>query len=245
MAYSVIETQLAVNMAEQALQQRQIPFDIIFDQQMDKLGKYDVLVLADQECLSDANIARIKAFVKKGVELSSTGNTGKYDEWRRLRKSSLSVEMLSETERATLAVDVPAFSYGKGRVISIPRLIQPGGEIKLGFESVWKMPENANELESAVYWAAGKILPLTVSAPEWVGVSHDTQAKRDVIHLFSYSDQHNVAGITLQYKGSVKKAWVVSPDEDGVEEIPVSREGDISVLRISNLAVYKVLVLEK
>ncbi len=32
----ILETQVAVNMAEQALQQRQIPFDIIFDQQLDR-----------------------------------------------------------------------------------------------------------------------------------------------------------------------------------------------------------------
>jgi hypothetical protein len=38
MAYNILETQVAVNMAEQALQQRQILFDIIFDQQIEKLS---------------------------------------------------------------------------------------------------------------------------------------------------------------------------------------------------------------
>jgi len=245
MAYSVIETQVAVNTAEQVLQQRQIPFDIIFDQQLDNLGKYDVLVLANQESLSDISIANIKMFVKNGGGIVATGNTGMYDEWRRLRKNSLIREMLMETDWEKGKKNVMAFNYWKGRVIYIPELVPPEGEIKLGFESNWMMPENANELESDVYWAAGKILPLTVSAPEWVGVSHDTQVKRDVIHLFNYRDQQNVAGITLQYKGVVKKAWMVSPDREGIEEIPVSKDGDISVLRISDLEVYKVIVLEK
>ena len=83
-----------------------------------------------------------------------------------------------------------SFQYGKGKVIYIPQLVQPEGEIKLGFESIWEMPTNASELESAVYWAAGKILPMTVTAPEWVGVSHDTQEKREVIHLFNYNSGH-------------------------------------------------------
>ena len=107
------------------------------------------------------------------------------------------------------------------------------------------MPENANELESAVYWAAGKTLALTISAPEWVGVSHDTQIGRDVVHLFNYHGQRHVGGITLLYKGAVKKAWLVSPDQEGTEEISISREGEMSVLRISDLEVYKVIVLEK
>lgn len=249
MAYNVIETQVAVNMAEQVLQQRQIPFDIIFDEQMENLDKYDVLVLANQESLSDINIERIKGFVKNGGGIVATGQTGMHDEWRRLRQQSLTREMLRETEVKGEAEpeyeDVPAFNYHKGRVIYLPELIAPSEEIKLGFESVWMMPDNANELESAVYWAAGKTLDLTVSGPEWLGVSHDKQKGRDVVHLFNYHGQRHVGGITIHYKGAVKKAWVVSPDQDGKEEIPVSREGRLSIIRISDLKVYKVLVLEQ
>ena len=53
------------------------------------------------------------------------------------------------------------------------------------------------------------------------------------------------AGITLKYNGAVKQAWAVSPDRDGKEDIPISREGELCVLRISNLEVYKVLILKK
>ncbi len=256
MAYNIIETQVAVNMAEQVLQQRQIPFDIIFDEQMENLGKYDVLVLANQESLSDFSIEKIKSFVKDGGGIVATGHTGMYDQWRRLRPHSLTEDMLLETEGNVEAEEdanakpepenenVRAFTYGDGRVMYLPGLEAPKEEIKLGFESVWFMPENANELESAVFWAAGKTLPLTVSGPEWLGVSHDKQKGRDVIHLFNYHDQRNVGGITIQFKGGVKKAWIVSPDQDGIKEISVAREGEMSVIRITDLKVYKVLVLE-
>jgi hypothetical protein len=66
MAYNNLETQLAVNMAEQTLQQRQIPFDIIFDEQIKQLDKYYVLVLAEQESLTDSTIAAIERFVENG-----------------------------------------------------------------------------------------------------------------------------------------------------------------------------------
>ena len=130
-------------------------------------------------------------------------------------------------------------------MIYLPELIVPEGEIKLGFESVWMMPGNANELVSAVYWAAGKTLPLTVIAPEWVGVSHDTQEKREVIHLFNYQWSGNVSGITLKYNGAVKKAWVVSPDQDDRIDLPLTKEGEQTIVRISSLKVYKIIVLEK
>ncbi len=141
--------------------------------------------------------------------------------------------------------EVLAFKYGEGRVIYLPELIVPEGEIKLGFESVWMMPENANELASAVYWAAGKTLPLTVTAPEWVGVSHDTQGNREIIHLFNYHNESDVSGITLKYNGAVKKAWVVSPDQDERIDLPLTKEGEQTIMRISSLKVYKIIVLEK
>ncbi len=245
MAYNIIETQVSVNMAEQALQQRQIPFDILFDEQLDQLDKYEVLVLASQESLSDATLTKIKSFVKNGGGIVASGPAGRFDQWRRLRKQSLIEEMLRDSDPKEKQKNPMAFQYGKGRVIYLPELLAPEEEIKLGFESVWMMPENANELESAVYWAAGKTLPLTISAPEWLGVSHDTQNGRDVIHLFNYHGSRPVDGITLKFNGAVKKAWVVSPDQDGKEDIPISREGNLSVFRISNLEVYKILVLEK
>jgi hypothetical protein len=250
MAYSTYETQMAVNMAEQALQQRQIPFDIIFDQQLEQLNKYYVIVLADQESLTDESIAALKQFVKDGGGLVITGNTGNFDGWRRLRKVSMPEEMLVEsdpiaTKKTALRGNLISFDYGKGKVIYLPELIQPKGEVKLGFESVWMMPENANELESAVYWTAGKRLPLRVTAPEWIGVSHDTQENREIIHLFNYQANHHAGGITIQYHGKVNKAWAISPDEEKKPIVPMIEEGGITELRIPEFTVYSIVVLDR
>jgi hypothetical protein len=255
MAYNTRETQLAVNMAEQALQQRQIPFNIIFDEQLAQLDKYYVLVLADQESLTDETIGAIKTFTTNGGGLVITANTGMFDGWRRIRKQNMLQEMLSEkgiVVNGSVEVssqgsinNVFSFSYGKGRVICLPELIKPAGELRLGYSTKWVMPENANEFESAVYWAAGKKLPLQVTAPEWVGISHDTQSNRDVIHLFNYNAERNVGGIVLQFDGTIKKAWSFSPDEQGKSIIPTIEKGGITELRIPNLKIYTVIVLEK
>jgi hypothetical protein len=165
-----------------------------------------------------------------------------YDGWRRLRKSSLVEEMFKEIGGSE---EVPAFNYGKGRVIYLPELKMPDEELLLGFVTRWMMPENANELASAVRWAAGKPLPLTVSAPEWVGVSHDSKENREVIHLFNYHTHSAASGITLRYDGDIKEAWVVSPDRDGIINLPVKNEGGQTIMSIPHLMVYEIIVLEK
>jgi hypothetical protein len=250
MAYNNLESQVAVNMAEQTLQQRQIPFDIIFDQQLGQLSKYYVIVLADQESLSDEALAALKKFAHDGGGIVMTGNTGKLDKWRRLRKVSFAEEMLKEGNKTEAQsgenLKYPlSFNYGSGKVICLRQLIQPKEEVKLGMETVWMMPENANELESAVFWAAGKRLPLEVKAPEWIGISHDSQENREIIHIFNYKDALNSGAITLEYNGKVKKAWSVSPSYESKKAVPFIQDGSLTVLRISDLAVYEIIVLER
>jgi hypothetical protein len=251
MAYNNLKTQIAVNMAEQVLQQRQIPFDIIFDQQLSNLNRYSVLVLSDQESLSDGSITAIKEFVRSGGGLVMTENSGRYDRWRRIRTTSLAGEMSNEAGTVSSAYHSEhdaypfSFNFGKGKVICISELIQPVGEVKLGMESVWMMPENASELVSAINWSSGKALPLRVTAPEWIGVSHDTQQSREVIHLFNYRNTPSAGGITLEYAGRIKNAWSVSPDHEGKTIIPFTHDGINTVIKISDLKVYEIIILEK
>lgn len=86
MAYSPYNTQYSTFLFEQVLIQTKIPFDIIFDQYLDKdLSKYKILVLANQDCLSDAQIECLKNYVKAGGGLIITENTSLYNKWRRRR----------------------------------------------------------------------------------------------------------------------------------------------------------------
>jgi hypothetical protein len=249
MAYNNLETQVAVNMAEQALQQRQIPFDIIFDQQMGMLNKYYVIVLADQESLSDENIVALESFVKEGGGIVMTGNSGKFDRFRRLRKISMTDEMLKESDPVRfksggIGAKPFSFSYGKGRVMILKELEPPATEVKLGMETTWMMPENANELVAAILWTSPKQFPLKVTAPEWIGVSHDRQKQREIVHLFNYNSTSGAGGITIGYSGNVTGAWMVSPDTKERLILPIIKEGGVSVLKIPEFAVYAIVVLE-
>jgi hypothetical protein len=74
-------------LVEQALIQAKIPFDIIFDQQLDQLSKYKALILPDQECLTDAQMNLIRGYVESGGGVVSTEQTSIYDDWRRRRSN--------------------------------------------------------------------------------------------------------------------------------------------------------------
>ena len=245
MAYNTVNTHVSVNMAEQALQQRQIPFDIIYDEQLGNLAKYRVLVLANQESLSDKAITLIKKFVNDGGGLVATGITGKYDGWRRLRKHNLLSEMRSEIKLKEIEKGDFTFGYGKGQVSYITELIKPEGEIILGYYTNWMMPKNANKLESAVYRVAETNLPLKVTAPEWVGVSHDTQNKREIVHLFNYNHAQKATGVRVAYKGKIKKAEAISPDTKEIFSIAFTETNGITELNIPDFKVYVIIALIK
>ena len=88
MAYNNYDAQREVMLAEQTLIQRQIPFDIIFDEHLEDLSKYKVVILANQESLSDKQLEQLNRYVSGGGGIVATADAGKYNEWRRIRVES-------------------------------------------------------------------------------------------------------------------------------------------------------------
>lgn len=240
MAYNNLATHNAVNMAEQVLQQRQIPFDIIFDQQLEQLDRYWVLVLANQESLSDDVLDKIIDFVKGGGGLVATGDTGKYNRWRRIRKVH-GLAPIFGFEIGSQSLLKTAVRCEKGSAIYLPKLSLPDG-LPVS-PRVWKMPVNADELESSVLWVSQRPLPLRVDAAEWIGVSHDFQEGRDLVHLFNYRVEP-VTGVLLRYRGEVNAAWSVSPQREGRRCLPIATTQEETLVRLSGLDTYEVIVLE-
>jgi hypothetical protein len=74
-------------LVEQALIQGKVAFDIIFDDQLRDLSRYRALILADQECLTEAQMALIRQYVEDGGGLLATERTSLYDQWRRRRSN--------------------------------------------------------------------------------------------------------------------------------------------------------------
>jgi hypothetical protein len=66
---------------EQTLIDNHIPFQIIYDEQLDNLSPYRALVLAGVTALSDADLRHIRDYVTSGGRLCLIGPAAIYDEW--------------------------------------------------------------------------------------------------------------------------------------------------------------------
>lgn len=243
MAYNRENTHIAVNMAEQVLQQRQIPFDIIFDEQINILDQYSVLILANQESLSDVVLDKILNFVRNGGGLVLTDNTALYDKWRRKREKRGLDQIFTQSGISMSRINESSITakFGKGEVVYIPQLIIPSSSDS---HRIWKIPVNADELEAAIHYVS-KSLPLVVESPEWIGVSHDSQPTRDIIHLFNYRHDYQAVGITLRYEGDVRTVWAVSPQREERIKLDFEKQNGLTIISLPILDVYEVLVVEK
>jgi hypothetical protein len=111
---------------EQALIQAKVPFDIIFDAHLKELSKYRVLVLPDQECLSEEQMGLIRQYLEKGGGVIATEHTSLYTEWRERRRDfglkdlfRVSAPGWRGARRAESLIDSPATrnQVGTGRVV--------------------------------------------------------------------------------------------------------------------------------
>jgi hypothetical protein len=234
---------------EQALIQAKVPYDIIFEQHLKDLSKYRVLVLADQECLSDEQLDLIRRYVSHGGGLVATERTSLYTDWRRRRPGFGLMDLFK--------VKAPepgggGLSLGVGEELSVPRQVrnQVGGarvvylpEVKASKEKpasvpmtseYWKLPVNWPELIEAVRWAGGGELALEVKAPLTVTTNLLKQRASGafLVHLVNYNVKRTptVENVEVWFRiparEKVKQISVFTPDADAVQSLQlVTRDG--------------------
>jgi hypothetical protein len=85
MAYNNDLPWQSATLVEQALIQGNVPFDIIFDDRQLDLKRYRALILADQESLTEDQMATIRRYIESGGGLVATERTSLYDNFRNRR----------------------------------------------------------------------------------------------------------------------------------------------------------------
>jgi len=79
----------------EALTRRHLPFDVLDEQAIEeKPGNYEVLILPNVACMSDAAARRIIAWVRDGGTLVASFETSCYDEWGNRRQKPALEEIL-------------------------------------------------------------------------------------------------------------------------------------------------------
>ena len=258
--YNHARTQLNAILVEQALIQARIPFDLVFDEHLADLSKYKVLVLPDSECLSDQQLAAIRRFVEQGGGLLATGQTGLYDEWRRLRVKPGLAGMVDFQPRAVAyqetvrrgeeASGAPARKeVQKGRVVYLPavRFDGPLPEMANYFDignRFWKLPQNWQEIADGIRWAARDDLPVEISGPPFLVANLVSQPnqRRWLLHLVNYNARSVPSipsvQVTCRLPG-MKEVTLYSPDQDA----PITLKPD-ATFTIPEVKTYTIAVMQ-
>ena len=231
---------------EQTLLQNKVPFDIIFDRNLDQLKRYKVLILANQDALSDEELGRIRAFVTEGGGLVATEDASLLNEWR-LRRPKFGLADL-------FGIDAPSPTpvqrlVGEGHVVYLPRIAgstePPVPSLNYNFANEhWKLPMNYPELIAAVKWAAGDRLTVSVQAP--LSVAAELVEQRNsgnwILHLVNFDFTRPVDNIAVRLrlpKGrALKEAVVETPDGSATQALKAASIEGVVSFRVPRLKVY-------
>ena len=264
MTYNNDQAYESLYLFEEALIEDQITFDIIFDQHLDDLSKYKVLVLADQQCLSKEAMDKIRNFVKNGGGLVATGETSLYDTLYRRRMFFGLSDMLkvptpiaqvigNEKIEKNTKLTTTKNEFGKGRVVYIPEVEAVKKKPKgLPMTSdYWIRPENWKELTEGVRWASDNNLSLEVDAPQYV-IAELTTAKDHSelqVHVLNYNVDNDPVGKNIEITVSVPAdknvsgVKVISPDDNRNIALEYRFQKGVVSFVLDEVKVYSLVVI--
>jgi len=241
---------------EQSLIQHKIPFDIIFDVHLRDLDKYKVLVLADQDALSDEQVAQIRQFVRNGGGLVATGTTSLLTDWRTKReKFALSDLFGIDAPPARTDANEPIrHKVGKGLVVYIPRIEPaipppPAQLTYLAANAHWRLPKNDKDMLAAVIWAANNRFSANVNAPLWVTteLTEQKHSRTMLLHLLNFKVNEPLANIPVSIRIpdglQVNEVALETPDGEPRQVLKAAVRDGIVSFQAPRLKVYGLVLL--
>ena len=264
MAYSVSAAYVPTTLVEQVLIQYKVPWDLLFEEQLDRIGGYGVVVLAGQECISDAQVATLLTYVRGGGTLVLAGNTGQYNQWREVRRSNA---LLSPSDQRSPGTPMPARSEGKGKVVFIPEVVradkttramgadedpEPGATAAKGVHMnppQWVLPKNAEKIYQAVIAGLENGPSLTADAPLTTVMEMQKRAasQETIVHFINFEAKQQVApfAVTLrkQYPGAVKSVMCYSPEHDDPAKLEFTEVGGLVKFTVPAMGAYAMVVV--
>jgi hypothetical protein len=261
MAYSVVGTLVPTILVEQVLIQHKVPFDIISDDEIGKIGRYGAIILAGQECLSKKWVDRLTEYVRGGGTVVFTGNTADYNEFRETRAVN---PLMALAERAGGA--------GKGKVVHIPRIgsvpagtrgrgsVLPGDETDLEVPRAsiaggtfpatsWTLPSNHEEIFRTVAGSLPHGLSITTNAPLTTVMELVTREKsgETMVHFVNFDRARSVSSFEVRVRKAadrkVKSVTLLSPDSDDPRPLGFTEDGGYLRFTVSGLNLYAMIVI--
>ncbi len=242
MAYDFATAYPAFINATQSLLQGQLPYDILFSQDLGRLAGYQTLLVCSQRCLSQSEIAAFGAFVARGGTLIVTGESGLFDQQRRERADYGLAELTGASLFAGKGKNVFVKSSGKGRTVFFREAAELAG-VAPGSPTVHRaVPAAFQAVVDSVRAAMEGTYPVLVEGPPSLGCSlFRTADGRLAVHLLNYDNGNELKDIRLiSGGGDVKNPLLLSPDGREYETLQATDDG--KTLLIPRLKTYSVCV---
>lgn len=233
----------------QSLLQRNVPFDILFSQDIESLS-HDrpdgrVLLVCSQRCLGASEIEIITGFVERGGTLILTGESGLYDSRRRERPDYGFSEITGASMFERQPRHMYSREYGKGRVFFFPGTPELEGSLIRGGVVERVVPDAIGEVVSMTERVVGETHPaMVIRAPEGVASAlFRTADGRLALHLINYRNTL-IAGEILIRTGDElagRNASILSPGDSTTLRL---RKADGTGFRLDGLLTYACIVWE-
>lgn len=265
LTYNHSRCQLSAFLAEQALIEGAVPFHLIFDQHLENLSPYRVLVLPDSECLSDAQLQAIRRHVEGGGGLVVVGTSGMYDQWRRARvtpglaglvdvKVNIRGYEESVARRTADQGDEARKEVGRGRVVYLPSLRFDGPLPEFGpyfrvDSRFWKNPANAKQFLDAVAWARNRQASVEVEGPKHLVCNSASLPRLTTVHMVNYIANQGPARnirVTCRNPENVRGGSVslFSPDFSDRRKLEATTRGTTTSFTIPEMNTYAIAAVE-
>jgi len=252
MAYSINATYVPATLMEQVLIQHKIPFDLLFDEEFTNLDRYAAVILAGQECVSDAQVKTVLDYVQRGGTLVVTDNTGEYNDWR---------------EKRHINPFTAVSDQGKGRIVYLPRFEradkvgrttaandnpEPGAGSQQSprlSPSQWVLPVNHQQINDQIVNALPHGLSLITGAPLTTTAELLTkpETKETIVHFVNFDRQRTLPSFLVivkkQFPGDIKSVTYFSPDVDKPLSLPFEVSGDQVKFAPPIMRVYSMVVI--
>ncbi|HOL22267.1 MAG TPA: beta-galactosidase trimerization domain-containing protein [bacterium] len=239
---------------EQILIQKHIPFDIIFDEQLDSLKRYKLLILGSQVCIGRENIHKIINYVKNGGKLFITGETANFDEnYRRYIKNPF-LHLVKNVDAIWIKDVIPGvkkeiwfpawqFNPKTGRFIISGE--NPSTDLKEYPFCNWALPENTAEIFGKIVSMADLSILIETSSYVAVNWTRKNSWEREYLHFINYDNENIVSKSKVFVKKGVYKKFVFHRFDPDTADIEIIQKHGRKAVIIPEFQTYGILELIK
>ena len=206
------------------------PYDLLFDGDIGRIGRYRLLIIAGQECLSDKTVSTIREFILGGGKVFVTGDSGACDQYGLARENNPLVDMADG--RSVI------FNKNAGMAEAMKEAS------KWIYTSAVALPKDANAVLRAVRkMLDNRDIPFSVSAPQGVFANWTKLPDgRNVLHLVNYANEKKPVKVLVRFassKLSGRKYALYQPENDS--KLAGRLNGKYSTLKIQSLNTYALI----